>query len=62
MPAISELARTEAEVQSPAPLARAVIILRNGGSLPRSLVRDLLDEGHDITGLIRSITPNSSHI
>lgn len=58
MPNPSELARAEAEVQWAAPLAQATILLRRGRPLPRTLIAALLDEGHDITALIRCITPN----
>jgi hypothetical protein len=48
MPAVSELARTDAEnfqVQSAAPLARATTILLAGGDLPASLIADVAAEG-----------------
>lgn len=57
MPSPSELARADAEVQSAAPLAEAVRLIRHNRSLPLSLIRALLDDGVDINGLIRSITP-----
>lgn len=45
------------EVQSAAPLAEAIQVLRKGQPLPRRLITALLEEGHCVTGLIRSIKP-----
>ena len=48
MPAVSELARADAEnfqVQSAAPLARATTILLAGGALPASLIAEVTEEG-----------------
>ena len=48
MPAVSELARAEAEnfeVQSNAPLARATTILLAGGDIPARLIAEVHEEG-----------------
>lgn len=42
------------------PLTRAIGILRRGGSLPIKLIADLHGEGHDVTGIIRSIKPDTA--
>jgi len=47
------------EVQSAAPQSAAIALLRAGRRLPNSLITALLNEGHDIEGLVRSIRPAS---
>lgn len=40
-------------------LTKAINALRQGVSLSRSLITDLMNEGHDVTGLIRAIKPDT---